>query len=291
MCAAEGISRKRVVSQSFSPGSGGGATHRRAEHHIDEEAEPQNMASRRPQRATAVAATLRIRGRLERADIVHDPKAYMESLSSAVTLALKQEQQNCSLQIRKARQAERDVHKDRSVSAAIAPQRSIRTAYLEGGRRSGAVTDEACVQQHPALAAEKASNGETDSGAIQGPEHTQLASQRQRADQRRKNNKPSTSLRATPKRVHISGGKQKSVPVTHAKALPQPGAKLIPAQISKARRMANLEQTNSDVPSESDEWTNAEVARLLHVCTHMVRPDTTNFWIKVAKKMPGELQN
>eukprot|EP00892_Ulva_mutabilis_P007034 jgi/Ulvmu1/4702/UM002_0433.1 len=284
----EAATCKRVTPQNSCPGSSKFTIHGKDAAYVSDQAEPLHVAARRPQRATAMAATLRIRGRLGIAErvVLHDRKAYMASLSGAVTLAQKQEQRPPTSRNRKGRLMEHGANDDCTAGAVVTPQEDIPTVRGEGTASRGTGVVQACIVQRPLLAAENVSTAKADSGLNHGSINVAIANRRKQC-QSRQANKARASYQAGQNNAGDLVGKNSSAPRTLTKAAPMPGGKLIPARINQARYTTPLKHAASVVLTDGSEWTEAEVARLLHVCTHRVKPDTAKFWVKVAKQMPG----
>lgn len=245
--------------------------------------EPPNVVTRRPRRATAVAAALRIQGKLERAGIVHDRKAYMQTLSSAVTIAQTEEQQQFSRRKNHLKRHAHDYFEGiRDVEAASQPRTGTNDRATEDAYET---VDTYRISVPPA------SSPGADCFLHAGG--TSLVAQAAPTDARQKKARsPGHRPQGVKKKLCPGYRRQYSNVRTLANPPPQPGAKLIPARRRPVTAVASPEHGNSDLPAvQRSDWTDVEVQRLLHICTQKVRPDTANFWVKVAKKMPGQNPN
>lgn len=243
--------------------------------------ETQNVASRRPRRATAVAAALRIQGKLERAGIVHDRKAYMQTLSSAVTIAQTKGQQQSSKRTKcLKRHAHGYLEETSDAETANQPQKDTNAHEAEGAHETvGMYTTSVLHPHRPEV------NCSIHAATSVGAQATTTGG--------RQTNAPSPGHRpqGVKKTICPGYGRQYSNVSTLSNPPPQPGAKLIPARMRPPTAMASPEHGDSHLPAvKRSDWTDIEVKRLLHICTRIVRPDTPTFWVKVAKRMPGQIR-
>ena len=208
----------------------------------------------------------------------------MESLSSAVTLA--QTQRPKQPQSRNLKATGGEYKALDSIDAVVASaKQGARAAHPETCTSQTCVVDSAHEVQSMKLVSEHAIRAAAKSihngASVQVPHH--------RTRQCRRTMTKQALHQDETKSVCTSTSQSSRRPTTSTKAPLKPPGKLIPARVIQAQLVRSPHPLGSEESTgEGAGWTSGEVKELLHVCSRRVRPDTANFWVKVAKYMPGE---
>lgn len=234
--------------------------------YVQNEDIPQHVSSSRPRRATAVAAALRIQGKLQRAGIVHDCKAYMQSLSSAVLLAQGQKTTTQRDAVDQVAQIAKDHSADKHA------MRPLNCAEIQVGRESVSQLQTSHGLSLPNI-------------QVASITHFKPTTRCPAASEPGPRRELDTS-KCTTQRVAGPGYRVYQRGDTRAQQRSHTDMKLLPARVRHKKCSRQVEDSVLSA-SQGGEWTDVEVKRLLHVCTQKVRPDSANFWLKVSKRMPG----